>query len=679
MIRFQSGVDVGSTFAGGLTYDPVHHRVYLTGGTYARGFFRPEALWNRARLFNDSAMNSDCFLLTLQLNDTKTLLGVQDPTRLGAFADNEACGAIQYVSEHQRLIIAGVSSAHHYGPTDVQGDLLPTTQTLLGQVMSYSLLPFSYGKAPILPQQYLFGGSSFYKSRVAFPFAARWQTDDNQHQYVYVAALTSPYTGASRPNTHSPRPDNEIDWTYPYYAGNVWSIVIQRLYYHPSNATSKQQILHQAELMDRDWMQLIQPAQFTGLHPADLVTTNHAIYLIGSTQDGSDQFGHRNYQSLQDWDGFVTQLDLNTGKWVRAVRLATQFGNDELMHGACLSSDQQFLYVVGSSNGFLELGDVQPAGGVLYKIALGSNASQLDIVWREPIHGNATGIDCAVSHNDTYVYVAGETASNNGTLEGWWSYGGSDVFVAKFDAQTGSAEWTLQLGSAHDDTLARNGAVAVDRNDNLLLYGNTRGSLGRMRVVDETYDTTNDIFVLTVTHDGHYLPPDPEEFYQVPIHVFERGQFDWALVGYMIMTAVLLTVFLVLLYAHWRKREDVFGKKDGDDEIKSLMTTKNGSSRNDTVEEDNSSESDIRLPSSDSDEEALIIIPPIDVTEGYYPPSHAFPPTFSSSEEEKVEEETGALWDLLDPTDDVTTTRSTTVVDNEAGGALWDMLDSATP
>ena len=63
MINFQTGIDYGSTFAGGLTYDKVQNRLFLTGGTYARGFFLPESSSYQIK----GKMNSDCFFTTLQL------------------------------------------------------------------------------------------------------------------------------------------------------------------------------------------------------------------------------------------------------------------------------------------------------------------------------------------------------------------------------------------------------------------------------------------------------------------------------------------------------------------------------------------------------------------------------------------------------------------------------------
>ena len=59
MINFQTGIDFGSTFAGGMTYDKVQNRLFLTGGTYARGFFLPDSSSYQIR----GKMNSDCFFI----------------------------------------------------------------------------------------------------------------------------------------------------------------------------------------------------------------------------------------------------------------------------------------------------------------------------------------------------------------------------------------------------------------------------------------------------------------------------------------------------------------------------------------------------------------------------------------------------------------------------------------
>ena len=107
----------------------------------------------------------------------------------------------------------------------------------------------------------------------------------------------------------------------------------------------------------------------------------------------------------------------------------------------------------GGEDAFVKKYD--PDGSVVWARQFGTSGD--DVAWDVAVDGSGN------------VLVAGWTY---GSLEGA-SAGGSDAFVRKYDAD-GSVVWTRQFGTSDDD-FAR--GVAVDASGNVLVSGNTRGSL----------------------------------------------------------------------------------------------------------------------------------------------------------------------------------------------------------
>ena len=107
----------------------------------------------------------------------------------------------------------------------------------------------------------------------------------------------------------------------------------------------------------------------------------------------------------------------------------------------------------GGEDAFVKKYD--PDGSVVWARQFGTSGD--DVAWDVAVDGSGN------------VLVAGWTY---GSLEGA-SAGGSDAFVRKYDAD-GSVVWTRQFGTSDDD-FAR--GVAVDESGNVLVSGDTRGSL----------------------------------------------------------------------------------------------------------------------------------------------------------------------------------------------------------
>ncbi|HEX8528394.1 MAG TPA: SBBP repeat-containing protein, partial [Cytophagales bacterium] len=124
--------------------------------------------------------------------------------------------------------------------------------------------------------------------------------------------------------------------------------------------------------------------------------------------------------------------------------------------------------------------------------SLGANSSDIvlvkynasgDVQWARRIGGTgqeAAG-DVAVSQSGGYVFVTGsfESTVQFGSYHGYnvsplTSAGGSDVFVARYTASTGTLDWSRKAGSTLDD----NGyGLAVDGSDNVYVTGGFYGGI----------------------------------------------------------------------------------------------------------------------------------------------------------------------------------------------------------
>jgi len=112
-------------------------------------------------------------------------------------------------------------------------------------------------------------------------------------------------------------------------------------------------------------------------------------------------------------------------------------------------------------------------------------------------------MDCYVDNAKSAVYVVGSVMNDAKMTQGnveMVNQGGDDIWVAKIDVDTGKVFWLTQLGSQGDEKLARHGSIAVNKNGDVVIYGDTNGSLYRGRGANESPDTS-DMFIMTL--DGN--------------------------------------------------------------------------------------------------------------------------------------------------------------------------------
>ena len=172
------------------------------------------------------------------------------------------------------------------------------------------------------------------------------------------------------------------------------------------------------------------------------------------------------------------------------------------MVGATKGDDLGTQQTDSSLIGQLPVGLLQP---FLRKV----NVASLSDVWTNqwaaiPSESSSTSatvayaLGCVVDGDA--AYVMGTIKDDTSMVQGVTvqpSQGGDDVWVAKLDEATGDVSWMTQLGSDGDERAAPRGSIVVTSQGDVLIFGDTTGSLYRQRALDGT-DTVADIFVMSL-------------------------------------------------------------------------------------------------------------------------------------------------------------------------------------
>jgi uncharacterized protein (UPF0548 family) len=159
-------------------------------------------------------------------------------------------------------------------------------------------------------------------------------------------------------------------------------------------------------------------------------------------------------------DAFVAKFDASgTLLWSR------QFGSADSDHALAVSSDATGVYVAGFTDGALP-GQTSAGGIDAFLVKYDADGN---LLWTRQFGTSATDHGYGVSADGSGVYVTGST---DDTLPGQSSVGGTDAFVARYDA-AGNLVWARQFGS----TSAEVGWGASADGSGVYISGGTAGAL----------------------------------------------------------------------------------------------------------------------------------------------------------------------------------------------------------
>lgn len=226
-----------------------------------------------------------------------------------------------------------------------------------------------------------------------------------------------------------------------------------------------------------------------------------------------------------DEDGFITLLDLKTGELstdVNRNNIREGSAKDDIVLGICHDpDDDDSFFIVGATKGVIgtpaTTKDIPQ--GSLQAFLRKVDANNLSEIWTiqwGAVHRSeastptvAKAFDCAVSGD--VVYVGGVVDDNAEIVKGnsnRVSNGGDDIWVGSVSVVGGEVKWLRQGGSAGNDRIAPHGGLAISKNGNVIVFGDTDGAFYRER----SESPLTDMFVMEFGKNGlhkQHVPSAP--------------------------------------------------------------------------------------------------------------------------------------------------------------------------
>lgn len=494
----QSGPSIANSYAGGMYYNAKENMVYVTGQTYG----------DELTESTTATTGSNCFVAVIDMDtwewDDEAVLSGTSETAISA------CQAVAFMSPSY-LVVGGISEkgGPSYSGSEVMvgfAGLLDITE-YISSVNSVVLVPTRAG-------------------RVEYP-----QFLVVQAHNIFAISLTS--IDSTPTDTTTEYPDYMTHFKYGtsfYMTIRKWFFSREEFLGVPTGPAS----------LDSEWVhefpiEVAQDSTPARVYVGGVLAKNDKFLIVaGSTRGQGVGYGP---SGGTDEDGFITLLDLTTGELYQDlnsddpsssnvvittnnVRIGTEA--DDAVMGACDDpTDPTSFYIVGATAGKMDPNDtaLPPAkgslSGFISKVSLGS----LTTVWSKQWGSRKVGasstiatptstyaVDCAVIGST--IYVTGGVENGAGIIvdqQTLASNGGSDIWVASLQSDTGNTNWVKQVGTNKNDELARHGGIAIDNYGNAILCGSTTGSFFRQS--DNDAVDTSDIFVMVMDAvDGNQGP-----------------------------------------------------------------------------------------------------------------------------------------------------------------------------
>jgi hypothetical protein len=529
----------GPAYAGGMTYDSGTNSVLMAGATYKLQDGSPSA-------------NSMCFAGMVDLDDATLQLS----DSFGSAVLNEACSSVTYDPENDlAYVIGGAETGEGEFAQNSDWDRPASDSTESGTMMQLN------GKLRLM------GGQRMADYAVVIPTAVEVYRD-----YVYVASM------ASENPDENPVEDRE----YPNFTsggpmkyGTDFFLKIDRLavsevpnqYRDPLPAT-----------LDHDWEARFKVEDRGTLEVMGMeLIGKQALIVVGSTNGGGGPFKENDGE---DYDGFILKIDPDTGNLssmgaMSSARIDFISTQDDFIYGVCQdrhpARNLDFFYIVGSTAGKIsDLSDSeQLPEGSTHAFVTRIKMDDLSVEWTKhitmassdggPSHSEA--LDCAVHVNesgDSILYVGG-TVYDGALMDGasiQESYGMDDIFIASINGDSGTLNWMSQIGSDHHDSLAYGKALDVDLFGNVIVFGET---LGTLYADHSAGDGEKDMVLFTVKQDGTYTEPRGRE--KVPPSYYGPSETasatsDFAVVVYGVVAGLIaLAAVACFCYMRYLKRK----------------------------------------------------------------------------------------------------------------------------
>mmetsp|Transcript_21392 Transcript_21392/g.59487 ORF Transcript_21392/g.59487 Transcript_21392/m.59487 type:complete len:1310 (-) Transcript_21392:549-4478(-) len=362
---------------------------------------------------------------------------------------------------------------------------------------------------------------------------------------VYVASVSSPEVHLSSVALHTIEDDHmQPNWLRHHKYGENFSMTLQRFDAVPMEGGEKQ--------LTNKWTTTFPVTVDEGFSSmvelGGMIFNGNEKHLIvaGTTNGQGDAYGSVEPGSL-DLDGFIATVHVRKGSLTQNPAFANQkrvgTAVDDSILGICEDpSDPDSFFVVGSTGPHDRLWGIDDAKtpddpgamigsrinedkavlltapGSTFAFVQKRNSQTLEMVWGRVWGANhypsdhtkpstTRAIGCTALKDGT-LYVAGIVEDGAHVKRGGGTpHEGDDVVVTRFNAATGELVWITQFGSEDgSERLAPSGALTVDRHGNLIIFGDTSGSLYKTHDRHTAYHKSHsDVFLTTISKaDGSH-------------------------------------------------------------------------------------------------------------------------------------------------------------------------------
>lgn len=577
---FQTGTssdEIRSSYAVSMAYDDYRRELTIAGGTY-ESYFQP------GDEPKSTQSGSDCFVAILHLPHKGPSMTSRTSERskrvswlrrrkFGNGSVSEFCSGIQ-VGKNGNIVSIGHSE---------RGGLLDPLRPHGSRKQSVYGMVLDLNAAVELS-----GGKLLHSNEVQYPVSLTVYPDD---QSLFVADVFTEDPHGALP-TNVPTLDGEnlspIGFRLPFQ-GEGYSIRVTK-FSHLINKAEPNPRGDVATARNHLWSREYGTHGLRNiLASATSVISSSQLVVVGYTDGDGPFVGSTTNPANPTLDGFITVLDPHDGSIIQSKRIESlqRNGNDRVL-GLChmeSSGNSSEAFLVGATDGIIDStylftnrnsSTTSQNDAFLIKI----NVATMEILWKRQIGGafpkgyeNVTnagsqvhGLACAVTPDGEDVYMAGNV--EGGAVLSIPNYkqmdssGSGDIFVTKFDANDGTLTYAHQLGSDDDDSLAEGNSLETDSHGNLILLGNTRGSMFRPRATMGK----SDLFVMSFSRDdGSFLPvsqsSDEGSNRNAGDHTSNEGggievpwsRYDNALLAFGLLLGIALVVCGIALIVRERK------------------------------------------------------------------------------------------------------------------------------
>lgn len=528
---FQSGPSDGAFYSGGMTYIPALNRAMFTGSHYNQEIIpHAEAQANKMQgAVRDVA--SSCYLGKVHFDAAKdgdTYHSLTDWVSFGNPGKIETCSAVAGTKGSDAFVVGSVADGGLFSDGyPIQGLLSIIDKENLGFIDATLI------KSADDPNKHMI-----------YPLDV---IHDYHRKFVYVAALTS---ADELPNTVSGNKEMP-NWQDNHLLGSSFDVTVIKI--KTPDGSKPEAIWVQHFPLEVDAVGNTPPVFVAGMALQTDMNGNQHLLVSGSTRGSGEAFGRAAPNSV-DEDGFIMQLKLSDGSFIKHDRHQGQIydyqddlregtPSDDFIRGICNNlgkghdthGKSDIFYVVGGTKGDMTTNSQGPQnengnGGFQFGAAVESkykgswnrdeslmpfmrkvNIDTLKPVWTTQwaampkntnafVPTNAYAMDCYVDNSNKAIFVVGSVLKDAKMTQGdveMINQGDDDIWVAKVDEETGNVFWLTQLGSTESDYVARRGSIAVNNEGNVIIYGDTNGSLYRPRDTGEDPANT-DMFLMTI-------------------------------------------------------------------------------------------------------------------------------------------------------------------------------------